>query len=93
MQIKFFTIPVMGGEALAEELNAFFRPAWCFHQAHLREMPDRKPLLRRRCLVRTPSATGRFSAVEVEFGLVVGTGRCDKEHLCGLIFGIHQFKE
>ncbi|MFM9947020.1 MAG: hypothetical protein ACKV1O_03705 [Saprospiraceae bacterium] len=25
MQIKFFTIPVMGGEALAEELNVFLR--------------------------------------------------------------------
>lgn len=25
MQIKFFTIPVMGGEALTEELNAFLR--------------------------------------------------------------------
>ena len=23
MQIKFFTIPVMGGEALTEELNGF----------------------------------------------------------------------
>lgn len=25
MQIKFFTIPIMGGEALAEELNIFLR--------------------------------------------------------------------